>query len=352
MNLDLIVGGTVPVITSNFDALKAAIQERLEVYKIQVTEENLAQAKKDATELGKAALQLNKLKTEKAREFSAPVDAFKAQVMELVGMIQAGQDFIKKQVAVFEDKTRAICRGAMEEALNLAYQSQGVREEYQTGHSKIEPLVGISKVTAKGSLTKAAQESITLLASQDRGTQDLVEGRIARLEAECYKAGLSSPLTLAHVQNIIKADDMAYTAGLLSLIQIELGREEETRKKLQAEEERKARAKIEEEEKQKRLAEIEEKKKALREVPPIPPAPPAPPAPVIPPPAPIVAPAPSFAFPAAIPPAPLKSKITVIVRFHIETTKTSPEDIEKTRQWFEANLSKLPLHTIEIVKGE
>ena len=87
MELELIVGGTVPVITSNFDSLKEAITARLEPYRIQVTEENLAEAKKLATELGKGATQLNKIGKDKAKEFSAPVDHFKEQVMVLVGMI-------------------------------------------------------------------------------------------------------------------------------------------------------------------------------------------------------------------------------------------------------------------------
>ena len=256
--MELIVGGTLPVITSNFDTLKVAIQERLEQYKIQVTEENLAQAKKDATELGKAALQLEKLKKDKAKEFSVPVDAFKAQVMELVGLIQNGQEFIKKQVQVFEDKTRAKCRELMNGSLKGNYITVMVRPEFQTGKEKIEEMVGISKVTKTGSLTKAAEDAIFELCRADRAMQDRHDGRIAKLEAECYKAGLKTPLTASYVSGILNADDETYNAGLPLLITNEVARQEETIRQVQLNAEREARAKILKEEQEK--SDIERKK--------------------------------------------------------------------------------------------
>jgi hypothetical protein len=353
LQLDLVVGGTLPIVTSNFQELKAAISARLETYRIQVTEENLAQAKKDATELGKAATQLNKLKTEKAKEFSAPVEAFKAQVMELVAMIQEGQEFIKKQVAAFEEKTKALCLKKMTSALKGAYLTLGVTEEYQTGFPELSQMVGISKITKSGELTKAAKDSVMALATAARGRQDRINGRLATLAADCYAAGLKSPLTRAHVEIWLQGDDATYKAGLERLIAIEVRRQQDTLKAEQDRMEREAREKAERESREKREAErIQEAKERealqkhiaeetakedariaaekAKEAP-------APlPAPAALPQAPAAPPVSSFPLP------PVKRIVSVVVTFEIETAKTSPADLEKTASWFRSQIQAIP----------
>jgi hypothetical protein len=345
LHLDLVVGGTLPAITSNFQELKAAISARLETYKIQVTEENLAQAKKDATELGKAATQLNKLKAEKAKEFSAPVEAFKAQVMELVQMIQEGQEFIKKQVSVFEEKTKALCLEKMTSALKDAYASLQVSEEYQTGFPELSQMVGISKVTAKGELTKAAKDSVMALATAARGRQDRTNGRLATLTADCYAAGLKSPLTRAHVEIWLQGDDATYKAGLAQLIGIEVQRQQATLKAEQDRMEREAREKAERESREKREAEriqeakereqlqkhiAEETAKEGARLAALTPAPAALP------PAPLAPAASSFPLP------PTKRIVIVVATFEIETAKPSPADLEKMAAWFRSQIQAIP----------
>lgn len=331
MELELTVSGTLPAITSNFDALKAAISQRLEAYKIQVTEENLAQAKKDATELGKAATQLNKMKTAKAAEFSAPVEAFKAQVMELVKMITDGQEFIKKQVAVFEDKTRAKCLEEMTATLKGGYLSLGVRPDFQTGFPLLSDLVGISKITAKGELTKAAKDQVMAIAQAGRGNQDMVDGRIARLEADCFKAGLKTPLQKEHVAHLLLASDETYQAGFQALIKIETERQEKTLRQEKERMEREAKEKAEREAR-------EAQEKAQREVQakeqkPVEPAPLSVPA----------------TTPINLPPG-QKRVLSVVVRYQIETAKPISE-MGSTVEYFRSaleQLSDLPKFTITI----
>jgi len=353
MELELIVGGTPPVITSNFDALKLAIQERLEPYKIQVTEENLAEAKKLATELGKGATQLNKLKTEKAKEFSAPIDDFKNKVMELVGMIQAGQDFLKKQVAVFEEKTCAVCLEAMTTSLKDGYLALGVRPEYQTGAAKISKMVGISKVTGRGELTKAAKDAVNLLAMADRGTQDRVDGRLAKLTAESLQAGLKSPLQREHVESFLFRPDDEYEIMFRSLIKIEVERQEKTLAAEKARMEREATEKAEKEAREKMRLENEAREKLDREAKEkaqkeAQEAAAKTPEPITPTEAPEIVPCPSPMISQN-----QKTKIVVVCQFAIETDKTSPEQIASTEEWFYRKFSemKLPPCKIEIIKG-
>lgn len=360
MEFELIVqNGILPALPNNFEKLKAKIQERLAPYRIQVTEENLAEAKKLATELGKGATQLKQKGKEEAKKYEGPIDVFNSQVMFLVGMIQEGQDFLKNQVKVFEDKTRAACLEAMTASLKGAYLSLGVRAEYQTGLPKLPEMVGISKVNSKGELTKAGKDQVFALAQTDRGIQDLVDGRIAKLEADCYKAGLKTPLSRIHVERILCEPDATYKLGLENLIAIEVDRQEKTLAGEKERMEREAREKAEKEARDKMAQEAREKKErdekeAAEKKAAEPPPPPLPPVPVIPPPLPpIVAPCPvssqipAFSFPSAS--APQKTAVSILVRFRIETTKTSPDQLEATRKYFQEQLSSLRLPPFSII---
>lgn len=348
-SMELIVGGTPPTITSNFEELKLAIQARLAPYRVQVTEENLAECKKLATELGKGAVQLKNIGKEKTAAFSAPIKHLESQVMELVGMIQEGQDFLKKQVKVFEDKRRATCETAMIAALKGAYLTLSVRKEYQKSFPNIPEMVGISKITDKGILTKAANDSIMALATTDRGVQDRVDGRLAVLEAECLKHGLKSPLQKEHVSNFIQLPDIEYSAKIQELIAIEIARQEktlaaekermerETREKAEKEarekaaKEAKERAEKEREDKEqkekaekakKEEAEKVAKEEALKNT--------------------------SALTPTQEPPPPQKSLVIVTIRFPIETEKTTQKDFENYYNYFLSKISPLGLPPFNI----
>ena len=366
-DIQLIVSGTLPVITSNFEELKSAIALKLEEYRIEVTEDNLAQAKKDATDLGKAATQLNKLKTEKAKEFSAPVDAFKDQVMELVKMIQEGQEHIKSQVKVFEDKTRALCKQLMTDLIHDQYTALNVRAEYQNSWKSIDSIVGISLVSKvadqeKRTLTKAGRERIEQLAANDKAAQDRADLRIAQLENICLKAGLISPLTIEHVRPILDTPDSLYHHKINALVEVELQRQKATQEaairaeqeKVRAEQEKirfaeeakkreelareraeyerqeaeaakqKAEEQIKSAEAERQLQEAQTKIQSCPAASPIFPA------------------SPAFPVSPVFPTPPNKKEVYVHVRFKIKTTKAEPEDIRRYKEWFQTEFKKNP----------
>lgn len=223
MPLELVVGGTVPVITSNFETLKDAIKTRLKLYEIAVTEENLAQAKRDATDLGKAATQLNKLCKEKAKEFAMPIEDFKVKILELVGLIQDGQMKIKQQVEVYEAKTRKLCEEKMNAYLLAQYEQREVKPLYRS--STITALVGISRVDKKGELTKAAREAIESLVISDRSRQDRTELRLNELKVKSIEAGLKLAIQASAVWEFIHETDEEYSRKLECVIKAELLRQ-------------------------------------------------------------------------------------------------------------------------------
>jgi hypothetical protein len=332
-------------ITTNFNEWKAALVAGLKQYEIAVTEDNLAEAKKMATQLNSLTGMIEAARKKELKDLDVPVKAFVDQTKELEKLCQDKRQAILSQVAVFEEKTKALCLEKMTSALKGAYASLQVSEEYQTGFFELSQMVGISKVTAKGELTKAAKDSVMALATAARGRQDRTNGRLATLTADCYAAGLKSPLTRAHVEVWLQGDDATYKAGLERLIAIEVQRQQATLKAEQDRMEREAREKAERESREKREAErLQESKEreslqkhiaeeiakedariaALAPAPaPLPPATPAPPVS-------------SFPLP------PTKRIVIVVATFEIETTKTSPADLEKTAAWFRSQIQAIP----------
>lgn len=353
---DLIVKPVSPlIIEANFAELRAAMVAGLRQYEVEVTQDNLADAKRMATDLNKLSTAIKRTRIDKAKELAVPIDAFRKQAEELESLAQSSREKILAQVKVFEDRTRALCLGLMDAELRGQYVTQGVREEYQDGFGKLPGMAGLSMVTKGKQLTSAGREAVAGLATQARGLQDRIDGRLARLEADCLKAGLAAPLQREHVAPFLGESDNVYADQLQELITIEVRRQETHRKKVQEEEERKARAKAEAEAKEakakadreareaKEKADREAAEKATPASTPAPaaPAPQAKPAPAAPPAQPIcgVATQPEK-----------KQAVAVVVTFRIQAKR--PADLAKIHAWFEAKIAAAGItdpHTLEVI---
>jgi len=265
------------IIVENFDEVRADLIEGLKDYEIEVTQENLAEAKRMATDLNTLSKVIGQARITKSKEFSIPIAEFQAQAKELEDLAQVSREKILSQVKVFEDKTLLVCGELVTAYLEECWNNLEIRNEYRV--SDATGLIKISNLTPGGALTKSARESAQGLAQQDRIAQDRVDGRISKLEAECFKAGLSTPLQAAHVEKWLDESDAIYNANLEKLIRIEVAREayqkaaiiEQERAKIRAEEQTKAKieaeakAKIEREERERAQVEAAEKAKIERE---------------------------------------------------------------------------------------
>ncbi len=258
----LILTGTLPVIIDNFPQCKEFYTKKMEDYKTVITVETVPTAKADLANLRAEIKRLETIRKEETKRLEAPITEMGAKVKELVLIIGTAVDHIEKQVKNFEDKTRAICLSLMMSWLNTHYETLQVREEYRTGSAQIPALVGISKLTGKGELTKAARESVEGLAQQGRMAQDRTDGRLNALKARCLEAGLETPLAPAYVEKWLQETDAVYESKISHMISEAVTAQKMAKEKRKAKAEKeaeelaeKARAKIREEEKVKADAE-------------------------------------------------------------------------------------------------
>lgn len=256
--MEILIDSQLPVITGNFEEIKNKLAESLKSYEISVTDENLAEAKKMATELNKMASEFDRRRKDVEAEITKPVKAFKDQVDQLVQMCKAGREQILTQVQVFEDRKKEELKNILISERGRLCEQAGIPVDFM-----VSDLAILSNITSTGSLAKAARDAIESRVNQRVAEKNFREARIAKAEAEALKAGIE-PFTLAQIEQILKSE--TFDQQILSMISQEIERQKriEETARLKAEAAIKAeQAKIESESRAKELA--EERSKALAE---------------------------------------------------------------------------------------
>ena len=94
-------------ISFNFEELKAELTEKARLYEtIVYTDDQIQEAKKDKANLNKLKKALNDERIRREKEYLAPFNAFKAQINEIIGIIDKPVTVIDKQVKAYEDQKK------------------------------------------------------------------------------------------------------------------------------------------------------------------------------------------------------------------------------------------------------
>ena len=254
---------TLPVLTSNFDEVKANLMEYLAKYDIEVTHETVKDAKKLATELNSICKKGEDSVKEKLKVFESPINIVKSQLKEIVSLYQDARLKILDQVKVFEDKTREQCRKLLIEERDASMQEYNIDSSDFVSPS-IDDLIIISNVTENGNLTKKAKDEVSFRVNQVFQVVQKIKFRLLELENASLKAGLKSPLERRHVESFLKADDEVYKAQLNKFFENEIRRQKEIEAQILFEEKRKQEIRetqIRAEEESKRKIEVERVRK-------------------------------------------------------------------------------------------
>lgn len=104
---DLKLQTTLPALSFDAEALKAWALSLTEKYMgLVVTEEAVADAKKDMAELNKAKKSIDDARKEAVRRVSEPIRAFEAQIKEVCAIFDTAYQGLSRQVKAFEDAQR------------------------------------------------------------------------------------------------------------------------------------------------------------------------------------------------------------------------------------------------------
>ena len=180
-------------LTTNFEELKAEASRQVEKYSINVTEENIPEAKKVMANFNKVKTEIGERYKFYIDKISAPVNQLKAEKKEIEAIITDGRQKIADGVANFENaKLEAI-------AARIAEYTKALCDEKQLNFERINTsdLIKLSAVTSAGALAKATKEAIEAkiqsleneilqakLAEQEKAARDAEIAAQARREAE------------------------------------------------------------------------------------------------------------------------------------------------------------------------
>ncbi len=104
---DLKLQTTLPALSFDAEALKVWALSLTEKYMgLVVTEEAVADAKKDMAELNKAKKSIDDARKEAVRRVSEPIRAFEAQIREVCAIFDTAYQGLSRQVKAFEDAQR------------------------------------------------------------------------------------------------------------------------------------------------------------------------------------------------------------------------------------------------------
>jgi len=264
LNIEPQVSYKLPEIEFNYLELADTMERGIKEYALEVTYDNLKEAKQASTKLNKLAKAISDCRIKFKKEILVPVDEFEKKMKDLTDTAIKGKDFLKAQIKVFDDEMIAICKVKCEEYLNVKYEELGVNKEFQI--VDIEDINIASNLSESLNLTKKAKDTIIARVNIQLTQQTNKKMRLMQLENECLKAELKVLLTEDDVKSFILGSDLVYSDGLSSLIlreqnkqkQIEMNLENDRLKKLEQE-----KRQLEFQQKQDDAKKIEEVNKSL-----------------------------------------------------------------------------------------
>ena len=161
------------VLKTNFEEIKAEAQRQVEKYSINVTEENIPEAKKVMANFNKVKAEIGERYKFFIDKISAPVNQLKAEKKEIEAIITDGRQKIADGVANFENAKLEVI------AARIAEYTKALCDEKQLNFERINTadLIKLSAVTPAGTLAKATKEAI--------------EAKIQALENEVLQAKLA-----------------------------------------------------------------------------------------------------------------------------------------------------------------
>lgn len=191
---------TLPVISINYDEIKANLEIEMKKYQnIIVTEETLKSCKATQKELAGLKNKIDTYRKDKKKIFSAPIVAFEEKCKELISLVESVESPIKDGIAVFDDETKKEKRKAAHDIIDKVVAKVGLTEKYANQLTVIDKYMNLSE-TVKNTTADIEQRAMTLKIEQDR-EDELLDIIKATIESENKR--INQKLDIADVQRLI-----------------------------------------------------------------------------------------------------------------------------------------------------
>lgn len=231
MSLELVVTYQKQNLSTNFDEIRAEVVELVDKYSIEVTDENVAEAKKVMANFNKVKTEIGNKFKEYIADLSRPIDELKSQKKEIENIIDTGRAKIADEVAKFEVSRLNLAKEKIAEFINAECEKRDINPNL------INPseFVKLTAITANGTLTKQ--------------TKTEIEARLNAIENEILRAKAEAEAKRQEAERIAQEAKEKAEKEAEARIQAERERAEkgkaELEARLKAEQEAKERAELE-----------------------------------------------------------------------------------------------------------
>lgn len=190
----------LPVISVNFEEVKAALESNMSKYQnIIVTEETLKGCKATQKELAGLKIKIDTYRKDKKKKFSEPIVEFENKCKDLISLVESVESPIKDGIRVFDDEKKAEKAKIAQQIIDEVIKENGLSEKYAIQLTVIDKYTNL---TAKESEVKddVNQRAMTLKSEQDR-EEELLNIIVSTIETENKR--INQKLSLSDFQRLI-----------------------------------------------------------------------------------------------------------------------------------------------------
>jgi len=149
-----------PKIITNFDDFKSSVTEYTKKFEIEVTSENIKEAKASSASLNKLKSDIKSEAKKYLNTLEAPIKEFKEKLKEIDNILDGKRYLITSAVSVFEDAKKLEHLQKMQDYLNEKLLEVELRKEFRSFYL---PSPSVAGLTSKGDLSKKFKESIDVM---------------------------------------------------------------------------------------------------------------------------------------------------------------------------------------------
>lgn len=181
---DIEINKQLPVITMNFEEVKASLVENMEKYKgIIVTEESLKDCKATQKDLAGLRNKLDTYRKDVKKEMEKPIKAFESDCKELIGLIAEVEAPIKSGILEFDNKRKEEKRKFADIKIFEICQKLNLEKKYADQLTVLDKYLNLS-ASAKSVVEDIEQRAEVLKQQQN----------MDKVKAQMIKANIESAL--------------------------------------------------------------------------------------------------------------------------------------------------------------
>ena len=203
--MDIQVNKQLPVITINFEEVKANLIANTEKYKgLVVTEDSLKDCKATQKDLAGLRNKIDSYRKDIKKEMEKPIKDFEGQCKELISLIEEVEKPIKLGIAEFDNKRREEKRNKALEIIKEAIENHGLEEKYSSQLTVLDKYLNLS-ASAKSVVEDIEQRAAALKQQQnsDKAKAEMLKATI-ETTLEAVNKTIKTPLEYKDFEKYIE----------------------------------------------------------------------------------------------------------------------------------------------------